>query len=699
MLGNSGSCRIDRSKLTEGTVVLRPSLDENGRSTTTSDKPLSNKLKAPDQIFRIRNITPYSVQDLKQNFITLRPVISSYDGPADIEGPADRLIQGQLSDEDRSGYGLDRVQDDEALYAQSQVAIDDERKMHHAELQRDIKSHPTEVAPWLRLIDYQEILIRGSRDDSSLLTLAERQGLTEMKLSLYEKALRKVGTNPHRDRLLLGRLEEGAQSWAPDRLLKEWEKTLTHNPGLLNLWVEYINYRQTEPHDFTSSSCLKVYLDALEVISQQQGPQKSHVQCYVLLRLTLFLREAGFTELSVGIWQAVLELTLLKAPASPDIPRDKIRFLASFARFWESEVPRIGEIGSKGWGTGISSELDPEEIDFDLKIDPWDVVKSWIGVEREHIVKCRIPERSVDGTGRVPPGSDEVHKVVVMKDLNNILAAFWDFEDSEELVDAFFYYSHLPHITTPENVRTTRKWSWDSYLRTEEVDNTCYRLRNWMPPRTSAEKADPSPVSPFAFRVDNFLHNTDTFFSRPNRWFCSFRTFHPGCPSHMSIIDYNWVRHTIRQLANRFPEKAVLTEYVMALEFAFDPANAIGLAKTVVKSRPSSLRLWNACALIIAQAGDMPKANAIFDVALSSTRELSESGSEDRVLLWHSWMWELLDRGQNAQASYLLYGMATGDFHLAHIPRATTPVPFPPECFDGIEEVCASQIDSDVIRY
>lgn len=692
VMGDPGKQRIDRASLTESSVVLRSSLGGQGSSSTRSKRPLSKTCRAPNQVFRIRkDETPYAMQDLTKDFMALNPaephnsLLDSHDGSID-DRPAyrSRDEHGVMGDETL-------FLDEDAIYAQLQVDIDEERKGHHAALQRDVKEHPTDIASWLRLIDYQEIMIRGPREDSSLLTLAERQGLADVKLSLYEKALKKVGNTPHRDRLLLGRLEEGSQLWDPEKLLKQWDQTLLDNPGLITLWVKYINFRQTELHGFTFKRCLEIYFDSFALSDKQKGPRQREIQCYIFLRLTLFLRESGFTEVSVGLWQAVLEFTCCQ-PAHPGgVKPDKDSMFHLFGEWWESEVPRIGELGAKGWGSN-SGELDSEDINFEFKIDPWEIWPSWALVEREHIVKSRTPARSVDGTGCVPLNNDEAHKVVLLSDLRKIVPAFWDLEHFDELLDAFLFYCHLPHITTPDNVCTTRLWNGDSFLRNEYLDNICFELQEWKP-QTAAEPGQQSPVSPFAFKVDNFLLTTDTLFARPNRWFSSFRSLPSGSSNHMSIIDYDWVRRALRLLVNRFEHDDELAEYALALEFAFDPKKAKLLTKTLVKKRPGSLRLWNAYALIVSQAGDQAMANEVFRAALSNTHNVSPRLVEERGLIWHSWIWDMLDQDQLPQAAYLIYGMSTGSWSIDDMSSSTHPVEFSVAALRAVERVSASQMN------
>ncbi|KAJ5161399.1 DUF1740-domain-containing protein [Penicillium capsulatum] len=678
VMGIPGIHKIDRRSLTEGTVVLRGDL---GR-TATSEKPLSHASNPPDQLFRIRkDEPPYSQVDLNRDFIPLKPA-RSFDGASDDEPLLYRSTQPQ-TEEKKDLDDVEPIPNEDLMYARLQFGADQERKERHAELQRDVTLRPTDVAAWLRLIDYQDILIRGPRETYHPPTAAERKGLADVKISLYEKALKKVGDSPHRDRLLLGRLEEGAQLWEPRTLLVEWNQTLEDHPDIISLWMKYIDFLQTDHVDFNAEQFFEVFIHCLDLVAPHEGSRKREIQSYIFLRMTLFLREAGYADYAVGLWQAVLEFMLFE-PGCPTELRKKEPFVAAFFRFWETEIARVGEAGADGWGSGTSTEPGPVDMTFKFKLDPKARLTSWARAEREHMVKCRTPMRSVHATGEAQ--TDDANAVILVIDLERVLPLFWDWDTSEELIDAFLYFCHLPHLTLLHNALTTRIWGWDGFLRNEFVDNVSYGLEYWKPRQAPEDLAEMSPLSPFVFQVDNFLHNTDTFFAPPDRWFNSFRSLLPESPQHMSIIDPNWVQRTCQMFVERHPFDVQLGEYVLGLEFASSPSNARNLAKVALRRNPSSLRLWNALALIESQMGDQVKANQVFDNALLLAKRLSPSEGQERVLLWHSWVWEFLYRGQMPQASFLISEMSSGEFSSERIPESDAPLDFSPAALRRVEK-------------
>ena len=67
----------------------------------------------------------------------------------------------------------------------------------------------------------------------------------------------------------------------------------------------------------------------------------------VVIQIWHLWARSGHRERSVALFQALMELNL-RAPNFPGYfsGQDKLQ---SFARFWESSVPRFGEINAPGW--------------------------------------------------------------------------------------------------------------------------------------------------------------------------------------------------------------------------------------------------------------------------------------------------------------------------------------------------------------
>ncbi|KAJ5639075.1 uncharacterized protein N7484_006937 [Penicillium longicatenatum] len=555
-----------------------------------------------------------------------------------------------------------------------QIGLDAERKTRNATLWKTVEDNPQDVGAWLRFIDHQNVLILGSRDETQCLTHDERTSLADLKLSLHEKALKKATESPHRDRLLLGRLQAGAQLWDSEKLLAQWKKTLLENPEFISLWVKFLDFCQTDSPDFTFGKCLALHEEYLSHVSSliPLRPNMVQVLVYIFLRLTLLFREAGYSEIAVGLWQAVLEFCCFK----PDFLDDFDQTLSLFREFWDSEVPRIGEDGAKGWSNNTSSDPDPKTTHYSFTFSLASNVASWVEAEREHIMESQLPWRSLDGS---IPNVDDPYKVTLFCDVDQIIRLFRNLAQSDELIDAFLYFSQLPHLTFPSNIQTTRVWGWDNLLRNEFVTDHRLGLSSWIPLRD--EESD-KPAKPFLYPLQNFLHTTATLFASPCRWFHSFQWWVKSRSVQPPLKTHDWTLRVLRVLVDRYPDDEELAEYFLALEFASNPVMGRKFAKKTVKKRPSSLRLWNAFALMESRSEDdegRKKANGVWATALSMSVTFTDTEQKaDRAILWQSWIWQFMERGEKAQALYVLHNIAEEKLDPEQIPKEESSSSFHP---------------------
>jgi hypothetical protein len=100
-----------------------------------------------------------------------------------------------------------------------------------------------------------------------------------------------------------------------------------------------------------------------------------------------------------------------------------------------------------------------------------------------------------------------------------------------------------------------------------------------------------------------------------------------------------------------------LAEYTLGLMFAWDQKKAKKYAKTLLKKWTSSLRICNALALM-EWRNDLPEAAVqIWSSSILWSQKFSDDLKIDTGILWNSWAWELLQRGDNSRASYVLHAI------------------------------------------
>lgn len=673
VLGADQRYLIDREHRDTDTLILRMKGHgsmSNARAKST--KVLSRRLNQPARLYRLQQQDHSQLPlEHEEDYLELDPTAQHHGDDADSgdENYAYRSIHGKAKEDDVL-RGMELIPDEEAQLHGIMVDFDADRKARNAELLRAIDSHPADVASWLRLIDHQDLLILSPGEETRRLTYAERQSVAEVKLSLYDKALKNVGDSPHRDRLLVGRLHEGAHIWDTDKLLSQWKNTLEKNAESINLWVKYLDFRQTDFRDFAFEQCMATFLESMNLnATNSSSSGKMQIQCYLFLRLTLFLREAGYLELAVGLWQAVLEFTCFQ-PSSFAEKDDLQGALSSFSEFWESEVARVGDSGATGWRNGPNPDVAPCAHSFQGELDLSHTFMSWAKIERDRALACRRPSRSVD---TFDSAVDDPYTVLLFSDVQDILPLFWNLGSSDELIDGFFCFCHLPHLVVPENNLTTRLWSGDNFVRNEYVDNAQSGLAHWIPAKTDDEQM---LMSPFSFPLPDFLHTTDTYFPPPGGWFSSFESWSTNTLSGASVIDPDWVRRTLRLLVELHTNDDELAEYVLAFEFACDCEAAMKFAKRLLKTRSSNLRLYNSFALMQWHWGGESTATHVWSTALSMSQDFDDYDKIDCGLLWHSWLWSCLSSGDLARATHVLNAIASQTIDRAAFATTSDPVVF-----------------------
>ncbi|PWY94507.1 DUF1740-domain-containing protein [Aspergillus sclerotioniger CBS 115572] len=669
VLGLPPSYKIDRESAVEDVLVIT-SERKTEKSRAKAKNILSGLDKSKARLLRIRPESLLNAAADTKDYIPLST--SSNEKRRDFleidsgdEKYAYRSIHGKAKPGEDLPSDVEAVSETDSDREGGRSDPDQEIKQRNAELLWNIENHPTDVVAWLTLIDHQESLLRGFERESSSLTYAEQKGLADIKLSLYEKALKKVGQSPARDRLLLGLLEEGAKLWDTKKLSAQWQTTLKSNPQYISLWIRYLDFRQTEFLDFTYERCFATFLECLRLNgSSSDKPERVRIHLYLFLRLTLFVREAGFTEHAAALWQGILEMTYFR-PDSFDGDRSPEDVMSAFLEFWESEVSRVGEAGAKGWRSAGNVLQNPSETEKPrFQLDARSLFATWAPYERDRIVNARLPARSIDESEE-----DDPYRVIIASDLEEVLSLAWQ-TNPDVLVDSFLHFCHLPPISSVENLSTTSRWNGDGFVRNEFASSSYATLADWLP--NVAADTEPTAATPVLFPHHNFIVALDTLFAEPTQWFSALKTWRDATSGSQSDIDPAWVRRTLRALTEVNPGNDDLAEYGLAVEFVCNAKDARKYAKSLLKKRSSNLRLYNAYALMEWRSGNHTAADHVWATSLSMSKTFANRDRVDSVILWQTWIWELLEARNIAHASHLLNCIPQNSVNLKDLPDTSS---------------------------
>ncbi|KAF2650638.1 DUF1740-domain-containing protein [Lophiostoma macrostomum CBS 122681] len=504
----------------------------------------------------------------------------------------------------------------------------------NTELVQRTRDQPHDLQAWLDLADHQQAMMtlgRGFVEPQR----SDRRPLAEVRISTYEQAIRKMGSDEAgQAQLHLRLLTEASFAWEDDRLMSRWKEVLPRFSTRPELWMGYLDFVQSRFIDFKYESCRTAFHQCLTVFHASQSPFPAEVHLHVILRLTCMIREAGYQELAVAIWQGLIEFRLFRTEDSND--RDSSEsLLERFEEFWDSEVPRIGEVNAKGWQSSDANDddtvapasLPPQQVDGNQSVFEQFKVR-----ETDHMNTLRHPGRTQDDVAE-----DDPFHLVLFSDLAQYLDALPQDMSDELLIDAFLCFCRMPPLPRP--AYEAAKWWRDPFLQDCQLHPSPSSNHSPIFNQTLRKYID-GPKR-FSMSVDLLF---DHGFSDPH---------HPG--------DLEFLRHALKLLAGNSTLGEAVGEYLIAFEVHHFPSEVTKSAKKLLKARPTSSRLYNAYALSESCRGNIEKADQVFRAALAMHNTSGSDVPTARFDLLKNWAWQALRRNDKVGALWRIVSVR-GDF-------------------------------------
>ncbi|KAF2641790.1 DUF1740-domain-containing protein [Massarina eburnea CBS 473.64] len=628
VLGLSRDWKIDRDRSTDTEVVIMP---PRGRRPK---RLLADKHPSRDNTRAIKFIKVAKTEDDPgADFIAL-------------SATGKRKHEDDEQDEWDDYRRLDRdalatkPSDPDAEYESETVdSTYPEVTQRNAALVRRTREHPEDLDAWLHLIHHQEEMMKIERSSSEL-TSSDKQNLADIRISAYEQALKKMSRDgASQVKLYSGLMKEASRSWDEGRLAKKWSEILAVFPYTEELWTQYLDFAQSSFTGFRYETCRATFSECFKKL--QQGPAGEHAKfiLHVLLRLTMMTQQAGYQELALATWQALLEFHLLEPKSSP--AKSLGEKLRSFEEFWDSEAARIGEEGASGWAN-FNEDIVPPALGPDPSEAPATsaaVTDEFCEREVDNMHKLRYPGRTTDEIGE-----DDPFHTVLFSDVEHFLRLLPPDTNTTFIVDVFLCFCGLPRTIQQNN--NPSQYQLDPFLQSTFVVSP------------SDEK-----------NPDTFAQIFQNYSSTPiqHRQMTTELLFNQAFPSNPDIINTTFVRRVLKSLTADDSADESLGEYLLAFESNYFPHEAHKTAKKLLKARPTSLRLYNAYALAESKRGNSLKADQVFSAALSMQKGGMPFSTPGSLELFSNWMWNALRQGQNEEALSRLV-CPTGQ-----IPAATNP--------------------------
>lgn len=258
---------------------------------------------------------------------------------------------------------------------------------------------------------------------------------------------------------------------------------------------------------------------------------------YTFLRLTMFIKQAGYTEYSIALWQAALEFSFFP----PENPTNESG-LDALEEFWECEVPRIGEANSKGWKVyAQSKDNEPPPPVYVQQVD--------VPVSRNLFLDFGLTEIStaekLDWPGRSADdaGEDDPFHMVLFSDIRPfILPSMQQPNFKDYLLQAFLCYHDLPPLPYSK-ITPTMEWRLDPFIRRNDINNKVPR------------------VSGSFLSVLDFKHRQITS-----------EVLFDDAFSDRSYEPIAWAFQSLQSIVTAYSNNEVLAEYVLAFANKYNPS-------------------------------------------------------------------------------------------------------------------------------
>lgn len=366
-------------------------------------------------------------------------------------------------------------------------------------LEQNLRNEPTSTRHWVSLLEHSLGVI-------PFLSKGSDKARSEIAISVLARALEAHPDNGRSAILRLKYLHAGEGIWNENKLDSEWETALRIT-GDADVWMEWLDWKMSR-----SSGGIDAAMNASRRASQDiaagQPPEGSDVErLRVFLRLAIFLKQAGQSNVfsparlavdslarlcgtssrafpgagrTVGLIfvSYLFTLDLCPLPSSSFFGPERTQGLPfdqkldELEEFWEAEVPRVGEHGSKGWKSWsasdqlVTSSAPSQQRNHD-EGKPTSSYERWAVAELLPDREYRLPTRSFDEDDSDP------FATVLFSDIRSLVIHLRTNKGREvfRLMWLSFLGLHIPGFTRSlSSLETDSRWAEVCYSTPSFLD-------------------------------------------------------------------------------------------------------------------------------------------------------------------------------------------------------------------------------------
>ncbi|KEY65824.1 hypothetical protein S7711_07205 [Stachybotrys chartarum IBT 7711] len=604
----------------------------------------SKSLRLRGHSVRLRAVPQKPTEDDKDGFISVENPRKRKRGQNDSDSSEDE----QPSYRSIEGKAKARLPSDEEYESDTSVRLvdaeeDSPLRWKSIQLGQHTKDHPEDIDSWLELVDHQDALLREKYAIGERATENEEHSFTEIKVSMLESALAHATKPEDRRRVLTRLMREGIKVWSGKVAAKKWSEVLKDEQDNFELWLTHLDFATSNIATFQYDDVKQMLISRLQlVLARVASAQTQDVfdeAAYVFLRATRLMYDAGYKELAVAAWQAILEINFFR-PATIESDRSA---LESFHEFWESEVPRVGEANAQGWfryveTAGQGDPPEPAMKDADEPSHSRDAYKAWGNVEQMQARKADMPARTLD-----EGNEDDPFRVVMFSDLEPFLFVIPETvlgDVTHILIDSFLLFLGYPPAF--------RSSSWVERACNDQFTTSPRQDFDMsMPGQDQNQPVDGEEIQKepprFDWEILRASLSAELLFARSG-WFGFFKGGGAARRANGEFV-VNVARQLVLQAG-----KEDFALYYLALSYAESPDSIKKTAKGLLKQYPTNIGLYNGYALAEISSGRVDVGGKV----LSSATEIAQTSHSNNLELWKTWSWMELEQGKMKQAAKVL---------------------------------------------
>lgn len=528
-------------------------------------------------------------------------------------------------------------------------------------LEQQLAANPCSVETWLSLV-------RHSLSNIPVTSKNATKARAEITLTILTRA-RAAHTHNRSSRILfLKYLRAGEEVWHESKTKAEWEEAL--KLGGIEIWMEWLEWRiRTAARGVDT-----LVTDATRVLSAL-GSSGSHEidKLRIVWRIAVAFQQAGYYERTTALFQAQAELTFEVPQSLYGLPLELQ--LESLEEFWESEVPRAGEPGAKGWSDWISCNRPNNSgsplktvPQMDVDNQPKDPYVQWHYDESCADRMSHVPTRSMDAKSESDP-----YATVLLSDIKALLLPL----RTEGAKNAFrLIWLSVLGLHIPGLAETLSQGSWDD--RWSFTYLCSFSRLNSIFPATAGQRQ--LIADSYAGTLIGREREFSSAFGPIKEWsrnalgpleWVGQEKWRMWAAIDLQGIDQDFVRAVFRQLRCG-SEDYEWDIYALAFEAALNIKSALKLSRTFLSTARDSLPHWAAHARLERLREHVDDARKVYQTVLvASQRPLSQPFVGQ---LWWDWAeMEWLSGDQNValrviQRSVNIEG--TGGMMILRVKRA-----------------------------